>query len=120
MPPKYTILAEFKNLDDIFNICRQGRVRTVIAGHKVSIKRMHCFAFKGVKCVSCNTRGDVIRLEKWGDGGLHVDLFDSSKEGHVMMTIDHIKPKSLGGSNDLSNYQPMCEPCNSRKGNKIQ
>lgn len=35
------------------------------------------------------------------------------------MTIDHIKPVSLGGSKlSIHNKQLMCAPCNVRKGNK--
>lgn len=30
--------------------------------------------------------------------------------------IDHIVPIARGGGNDLSNLQPMCPPCNLRKG----
>ena len=32
--------------------------------------------------------------------------------------VDHIHPKSLGGADDLSNYQALCYSCNSAKGNK--
>ena len=34
------------------------------------------------------------------------------------MEVDHIHPKSLGGKDDLSNYQALCYSCNSCKGNK--
>lgn len=32
--------------------------------------------------------------------------------------IDHVFPKSLGGSNDLGNLMPSCHSCNASKGTK--
>lgn len=34
-----------------------------------------------------------------------------------MMTIDHIRPTSKGGTNRIDNLQLMCRPCNLEKGN---
>ncbi len=34
------------------------------------------------------------------------------------LEVDHIHPKSLGGKDDLSNYQALCYSCNASKGNK--
>lgn len=39
-------------------------------------------------------------------------------EDGTQFTKDHIKPKSHGGINSFSNYQTMCSPCNTLKGNK--
>ena len=36
----------------------------------------------------------------------------------VLITKDHIIPKSKGGKDKLDNYQTMCVRCNKRKGNK--
>ena len=35
------------------------------------------------------------------------------------LTPDHVVPLSRGGSNDISNIQPLCGQCNSTKGIKI-
>ena len=32
------------------------------------------------------------------------------------LSIDHIKPQSFGGTDDPSNLQTLCKPCNSSKG----
>lgn len=37
----------------------------------------------------------------------------------LQLTIDHIVPLSKGGKNLVDNVQPLCMPCNSKKGTKI-
>lgn len=47
-----------------------------------------------------------------------MNLYGYDKDGNeVLMTKDHIVPKSLGGRNCLENYQTMCCVCNCNKGN---
>lgn len=36
------------------------------------------------------------------------------------LEVDHIVPKSLGGKDDLANYQALCYTCNAQKNNKDQ
>jgi len=76
--------------------------------------RLMVFVEKGRKCVNCGKEGvHLINAIDFG-GNQHVDLYTSD---FTLMTIDHIQPKSKGGKNTLNNLQPMCQPCNSEKGN---
>lgn len=50
-------------------------------------------------------------LAKWNRTCVYCDAQD------VPLEIDHIQPKSKGGSNRVSNLTLACHPCNQKKGN---
>lgn len=79
--------------------------------------RLNVFVQKGCVCVSCGRVGTRLFKGIDGGGGIHVDLYTDDL---VPITVDHIIPKSLGGKNHIDNYQPMCFPCNNKKGNGIR
>jgi hypothetical protein len=42
----------------------------------------------------------------------------SSKEEGIILEVDHILPRSKGGSDDMDNLQTLCKKCNIGKSNK--
>lgn len=82
------------------------------------------FATHGLTCVECGLTG--IYFAKETDDmyskvpRFHFNLYAINADGHeIMMTKDHILPRSRGGADSNENYQPMCTNCNRRKGNKL-
>ena len=50
----------------------------------------------------------------------HLNLYHVGRRGHLLlMTQDHILPRSAGGSNQVYNLQTMCRECNQAKGATI-
>lgn len=82
-------------------------------------RRFKVFWLKGLKCTYCNITGNAIFKTRNNAGQIHYDLYRYSKHGRILMTVDHILPKSLGGKNNIDNLQPMCCKCNYKKGNII-
>lgn len=94
-------------------------------GHmvKMTSQRYQLFASKGVRCVGCGITGQFFGLEKAINNDVdryHFNLYGHASDGtEVLITKDHIVPKSRGGRNVLSNYQVMCYECNADKGDKL-
>jgi len=52
------------------------------------------------------------------NGVLRRDGFKCGYCGNTAKTVDHVMPRSRGGTNDWMNLVAACFPCNNRKGNK--
>ena len=123
-----TVIAEFSPMDILpwtgpnaepeeFHI--KGKTYRV----KMGSVRYQTFC-KSLKCVKCGVEGTVMRLE-YSHGSdptrPHFNLYAITEEGlPLLMTRDHIIPRSLGGSDAISNQQTMCAPCNSAKGSNLE
>jgi hypothetical protein len=79
-------------------------------------KRLKTFAEKGLQCVHCPKEGKYLIAAK-DVGGIHIDIYTKDFD---LMTVDHIKPKSKGGTYDIENLDPMCAGCNTKKAAKYE
>ena len=87
---------------------------------KMNSQRYHLFKHKGCKC-KCGVEGTFFAKERSGDvERYHFNLYALRPDGsEVLMTKDHITPKSKGGANHFDNYEPMCSDCNEEKADKV-
>lgn len=90
----------------------------------ITSQRLQLFKNKGTTCIKCGIKGTFFRLTKAINNNIisyHFNLYALNKNNQeVLMTKDHIIPKSKGGKNYLSNYQVMCVRCNEAKANNIK
>lgn len=88
---------------------------------KGNSQRYQTFFTKGCKCVKCGIEGKYFAKEKReNEKSCHLNLYAIDENGkEVLMTKDHIIPKSKDGKDDISNYQTMCYKCNLEKGNNL-
>jgi 5-methylcytosine-specific restriction endonuclease McrA len=118
-----------KDLYDRLEMCDYIK----IAGNRIKMRshRYKCFKNSGLACVSCGIVGSRFGVEKhtnptksqqgWEGTPYHLNLYAINESGNeVLMTKDHIIPKSKGGKNHVDNYQTMCTYCNQEKGDDYE
>jgi len=77
---------------------------------------------KSFKCSHCDIVGTRLYKEKTNEDHnlYHFNLYGiDENDQEVLMTKDHIVPKSKGGRNSLDNYDTMCTICNKNKSNIV-
>jgi 5-methylcytosine-specific restriction endonuclease McrA len=128
---KQTLKKLLKLKRKIFNVgdCHLSEIELKICGvvlsdHPLSIiekmkqhRRFQVYHHKGTQCVSCGVVGVRIIKSARLPHSIHLDLYTRDLG---LMTVDHILPKSKGGKMTLENLQPMCQTCNSIKGNTYE
>jgi 5-methylcytosine-specific restriction endonuclease McrA len=111
---------------------------TILGGKKDREYKSGCHTFKvkmnsvryrmflgNLSCVRCGVIGSIFKMERMSDGSsdrAHFNLYAKHPitGTHILMTKDHIYPKSKGGRDHLDNYQTMCSACNNDKGNTLE
>lgn len=89
---------------------------------KITSQRYPVFQ-KSQKCCNCGIEASHLAIERSkgnkNNSTYHVNMYAVSNGNEVLMTKDHIIPKSKGGEDVYDNYQTMCTHCNSKKGNRL-
>jgi 5-methylcytosine-specific restriction endonuclease McrA len=94
---KYMSKYAKENPQKVLALCHKRRARLLGNGGSYTVEEWNDLVEQcGHKCICCG-RTDV----------------------EIKLTVDHIVPICKGGSNSISNIQPLCEKCNCKKHDKI-
>lgn len=86
----------------------------------LSLNKRMKYLIKTKGCLACGAKIIGIEINLYTNGLISKKMMAINKQGkRIKMTIDHIFPRSKGGSNRLDNLQPMCYDCNVEKGDKV-
>jgi len=77
------------------------------------------FVRDALECPDCKMKASFWALQRSGNRPYHLNLWGVDNTGAPrLFTKDHVKPRSKGGADCLSNYRVMCMKCNGKKGDK--
>lgn len=89
---------------------------------KITSQRYKVFQ-NSLFCYKCGIKGEYFAIEKPNVDNCthyHLNLYGKDKNGNeILLTKDHVHPKSKGGKNHISNYRTCCEKCNKEKADII-
>lgn len=106
-------------VDNVFNLAQKLKKTSPITAVAIETVRfdtqkMEYPEISGTEYQQGELLGYEVReylLEKWGRACVYC------KKSGIPLEVEHIVPKSKGGSNRVSNLTIACSPCNLKKGN---
>lgn len=116
------------SLDEGYQVLEQAvKADRLVRGKRVDRPSgwalFHHLKGQPIRCHFCGCQADRWVSEKGRRDRLGhpvLNLFASNSDGRVvLMTRDHIIPRSLGGVDDVANLRPACAPCNERRSNEV-
>jgi hypothetical protein len=118
----YDIATVFCAITDQYNNIINGDIIFDGVTVKANSLRYQMFMKYGTTCVHCGLKGQYFALERNTldkankIGRYHFNLYGVDSDGYeVLLTKDHIIPKSKGGRDFIDNMQTMCVRCNINK-----
>lgn len=111
-------------LNEGFEVLSTARNHREIDGVKISAPSgtalwKNCIETNSpLKCWHCGVEADRFIVKHHANDTNKppvLDLFAHTGKTLVMMTRDHIIPRSLGGIDDVDNLRPGCETCNNKR-----
>ena len=112
-----SLMSRIYNIETWFNRLRQRCLITSVSIETVrfDMQKMENPEISGVEYQQGELHGYEVReylLEKFNRTCAYCRKTD------VPMEVEHINPRSQGGSNRISNLTLSCRPCNEKKGNR--
>ena len=109
------------SLNEVLDKVMCGECRVDFNGYTINMNKDNLkLFFRNHVCVKCGIEGQYFAMESTGNDNPHFNLYALKDGKEVLMTKDHILPKSRGGKDIMSNFQTMCFSCNQEKGNKLE
>ena len=119
---------KYISVENMVEIYQKSKTKSkcVIDGNLVHISQPKLELFKlnftkngGVcKCELCGVEASYAVVEKHpSHSRYHFQMYTVCKDtkNEILFNIDHIIPKSVGGGDDIDNYQLTCDVCNRTK-----
>jgi len=127
--PPSTIVGEIA-LNEVLSLIGTEKIPYKFNGKEyvVSLKKAKWFSFqRSTQCVACDVDGTRVFLQVYGrlinsvlnmrHRRARLQLYGEENGQLILMTPDHITPRSQGGSGEVDNLQTMCAICNALKSN---
>lgn len=121
-------LLEFDKLQDTLKLLVTAKPlgRVLIHGYPIwtDTDRYESLYVHGCKCAKCGLEASFAAIEKETSSKdkFHINIYGTRKSDgkHIVLTKDHIYPRSMGGLDIIENYQTLCAGCNCNKNNKVE
>ena len=111
-------MKKYKQYEIKKTISLQEALENIKSNYNIATRYL-VYIYKGFNCASCDRKASFARLERHKKSTSKRNHYNFYCNDGMMMTVDHIVPRSKGGINKLSNMQPMCENCNSKKSDNM-